>query len=180
MKRTTSILFLLVFLFQVIGYYGVYLVVQHHLSAEFSRKVNADEYSGSDAQILKIPMKLPYQPNFDGYQRAQGTFESNGEFYRIAKYTLVQDTLLVVLVKDTKEGDLFHSVNEFAQANSNEAPSSKSPLKMFKNALTEFLLTRSRMQSDTPGWCIEAQYTISITARVEDLPLPQLSPPPEA
>jgi hypothetical protein len=180
MKRTTSILFLLIFLFQVIGYYGVYLVVRNHLSAEFSRKVNADEYSGSDAQIVKIPMKLPYQPNFDGYQRAQGTFESNGEFYRIAKYTLVQDTLLVVLVKDRKEGDLFQSVNEFIQANSNEAPVSKSPLKMFKNTLQEFLLTRSRLQSDTPGWCIESQHIISMTTRVDDLTLPQLSPPPEA
>lgn len=179
MKKSGAVLFIIIFLFNILGYYGLYLVVLNNLSKEFSRKVSADEYSGSDAQIVKIPVTLPYQPNFDGYQKAQGTFESNGEFYRISKYAIVNDTLLVVLVKDQKEGDLFKSVAEFVKANSNEA-SAKSPSKMFKNALSDFILMQNQIQSGSQGWCSESKNYIDSYLNVRDNVTQLLAPPPRA
>lgn len=124
-------------------------------------------------------MTLPYQPNFDGYERAQGTFESNGEFYRIAKSCVVNDTLYVVLVKDKKEADLFQSVAEFVKANNGDESTSKSPLKMFKSILSEFLVTRYLVQNKSLGWCIEQMKFNPNSLKFSEAPLQLLSPPPE-
>jgi len=178
--RLITLFFLTVFLFNMIGYYGLYLIELDRLSAEFSQKVAADEYSGSDARILKIAVSLPYQPNFDGYQRANGTFESNGEFFKIAKYRMQGDTLYVVLVKDNKMGDLGKTVSEFIRSSNGDSSSTKSPLKLLESFFKDFLPTRNLVQAVTPGWCRETKVLPQNDGAFTPVSLRLLSPPPES
>ncbi len=55
---------------------GLYVVVRKHVSSKFREELDADKYPGSDAMIVKVPVTLPYQANFDAYDNSTGS--SNG------------------------------------------------------------------------------------------------------
>jgi len=97
-------------------------------------------------------MALPYPPNFDGYERANGEFEYQGEYYRIAKYRHINDTLLVVMVKNKRETSLHQSITHFVQA-SNDVPSSASSIKLMVSFAKEFISNSSHLLVGSVGWC---------------------------
>ena len=187
MKRTSTIagrqilalLFLAVFSFNIVGYYGLYVVTLRGLNDEFSERVHAEEYAGSDVQIVKLPMTLPYLPNFDGYERAEGTFDYNGQLYRISKYNLVSDTLYVVLVKDIKSTELNQRVADFVKSSNGEPSSSRSSLGHLENFFKDFVKSVSQVQLASKGWCIQPSVPMFGVFAPLDAFLQKVSPPPE-
>ncbi|MBS1488085.1 MAG: hypothetical protein JST43_10910 [Bacteroidetes bacterium] len=177
MKKAVSLFLLVLFLFNSAGYYGLYLALRDQATPDLSKKIDEESYSGSDAIIIKIPMALPYPPNFDGYERADGEFEYKGEFYRIAKHNLVNDTLLVVMVKNKHKTDLKKSITDFAQAN-NDVPTSKSNAKLITCFTKEFVSSYSSLQAVSVGWCL-----VLPLPDLKEKPISSLlvifSPPPE-
>lgn len=120
-------------------------------------------------------MALPYPPNFDGYERANGEFEYQGEYYRIAKYRHINDTLLVVMVKNKRETSLHQSITHFAQA-SNDVPSSTSSMKLMVSFAKEFISNSSKLLVSSAGWC--ASLTLADTEKKTACPYCNLIYPP--
>jgi len=178
LRGVVSIFLLTLLLFNCIGYYGLYVVVKKQISRTFREELDADEYAGGDAMIVKVPVRLPYQANFNAYERLDGEFERDGEFYRIAKYRIVHDTLLVVLVKSKREADLHGSVVDFALASS-DSPVAKSALKLISGFLKEFIPHKSNVQTGSLGWYLALSPT-RIDAPLISLFLPLVSPPPKS
>ena len=140
------------------GYYGLYLGLRYENGIELKKKLDAEEYSGSETVIIKMPYTLPYQVNFDGYERADGEFECEGEFYKIVKHKLVNDTLFVVLIKDKGEANLHQSFVDFVQASS-DVPSSKSTLKLIEHFSKDFISNITYLQSAAIGWNSESSFS---------------------
>jgi hypothetical protein len=44
--------------------------------------------------LLKIPVAVPYQIDSEGYERVDGEFEHQGEFYRLVKQKYQNDTFV--------------------------------------------------------------------------------------
>jgi hypothetical protein len=166
-----------VFLFNAVGYYGLYLRLRYQNNIEFKKKLDAEEYSGSETVIIKMPYALPYQVNFDGYERADGEFECEGEFYKIVKHKLVNDTLFVVLIKDKGEANLQQSFVDFVQASS-DVPLSKSTLKLIEHFSKDFISNLTYLQSASIGWSSESIFG-SLKQEVMLLYLPLFFPPPD-
>lgn len=177
MKKILSTLLLLVFLFNAVGYYGLYLGLRYRLNIETTKKLDAGEYSRSETVIVKMPYTLPYQVNFDGYERAEGEFECEGEFYKIVKHRLVHDTMFVVLIKDKREASLHKSLVDFVQANS-DIPVSKSTLKLIQHFAKDFISNASYLQNASIGWSSKSAFRI-LKQEVVLLDIPLFSPPPD-
>ncbi|QLH32828.1 MAG: hypothetical protein HWD62_10745 [Cyclobacteriaceae bacterium] len=72
MKRPFSICFLLLFLFNLVGYYGVYLGLKVSVKQEMRARLDAEAYSEDETLTIKLPFALPYQNDWASYERIDG------------------------------------------------------------------------------------------------------------
>lgn len=115
MKKGLSILLLTLFLFNVGGYYIVYWAVRFQTDQQLTERLDADLYDLSETIELKIPVALPYPIQPQGFQRVEGRFEHNGEFFKLIKHKLHNDTLYVVCIRDVETRHLVRTMNEYVQ-----------------------------------------------------------------
>ena len=159
------------------GYYGIYLGLRYRSNQEIKAKLDADSYNKHETLQVKIPYTLPYQVDWKEYERVDGEFEHNGEFYKLVKHKLEHDTLYVVYIKDHRETDLFKSLVDFVQASS-ENPVSQKTLSFIKNLTKDYISTTSTLHRASVGWC---QYTLFSSQKYQVITSfsPVFSPPPE-
>jgi len=164
--------------FNAIGYYGVFLIIRNQFNQELTKKIDADEYAGSETMIVKIPFAFPYQTSFDAYERVDGEFECEGEFYKLVKQKWVGDTLFVILMKDDRQARLHESLADFMQTG-HDSPWSKSTTKLIDHFEKDFISSLNRLQVGSHGWYQESffgampQYLSTSFCSI-------FSPPPES
>jgi hypothetical protein len=178
-KRLFSVFFLLLFLFNVGGYYIVFIGLQYRASKELSEKLDNNQYDEDEAFLFKLPLTLPYQITENGYERVRGRFEHGGNFYTLVKQKLENDTLFIVCIHDRTQKRLDGEFLKYAKL-SNDIPISQ-------NSITIILL--SKLSKDfnmneileilSPESCyIKASYaSVSSSLLKGDQTVP--SPPPK-
>jgi hypothetical protein len=153
LKKIFSIILLALFLFNVVGYYGVYVGLRIQANNELKQKLDAEAYDESETITVKIPLSLPYQPDSEAFQRVDGDFEKDGKFYNLVKQKMERDTLHVVYIRDHKEAGLFDLLTDFVQANT-DTPVSKKASKLIENFAKDYLSVTYELQTASIGWTL--------------------------
>jgi hypothetical protein len=178
MKRILSIAFLLIFLFNVVGYYGVYHLARRQLNAALLNRLDAEAYTEKETITLKLPFSIPYSVESQGYQRVNGSFRYSGEVFRLVKQKLEQDTLYIVCIRDHQEERLSTLMADFVKA-SNDLPTSTNSLKLL-SCFTKDYLTASELESiQSSGWAADQVHETRSYGLVKHF-LSIESPPPRA
>ena len=115
MKRAVSIILLLVFLFNVGGYYLVFWGLRFQTDKELSRRLDANLYDQEETLQIKIPLSLPYPIYGQDFERVNGAFEHNGEFFKLIKQRYENDTLYVVCIRDRETRQLVNTMEDYVQ-----------------------------------------------------------------
>jgi hypothetical protein len=178
MRRALSIVLLFIFLFNLVGYYGVHwLLLQHHHS-ETQRKLDANDYMEFEAVTLRIPLTVPYPMAQPGYERVDGAFEHQGEHYKLVKQKLENDTLYIVCIRDVQEKQLQNSLHDFIRISSDHHSTSQT-LKLLNSFCKDFHAATQPVLTGTTGWSLAL-----ITPSVNHSPVAGVhiayAPPPEA
>jgi hypothetical protein len=177
-KRTASILLILLFLFNVGGYYFVLWGLRAHRNIELTQKLDSGNYRDTETVELKVRMQLPYVSPSDDFSRVKGKFEHNGNFYHLVKQKLQGDTLLIICIPDLKEKHLVAAMNDYA-ALANELPDdSKKAFHFLSKLLKEFRPSASASTIRVEGWSSEFKCA-SITEATLDPQISVSSPPPK-
>ena len=113
MKKGLSIILLILFLFNVGGYYLVYWGLKYHKDQQLTERLDANLYDSEKTVLLKIPLTLPYPIGSQGYQRVDGRFEHNGEYFKLIKNKLQNDTLYVVCIRDHETRQLAKTIKDY-------------------------------------------------------------------
>jgi hypothetical protein len=137
MKRVTSLLLLFVFLFGLIGYYGVFWVLSEKAQLESSERLDENRYDDKDAITIKFPLNLPYPIQSKEFERVQGSFHYQGEFYNLVKQKLENDTLYIVCVKDHEKKRLESFFSTITKV-SHDQPVNSSAFKLLCSYAKEF------------------------------------------
>jgi hypothetical protein len=162
----------------VVGYYGVYLGLRMQANKELKQRLDANAYAESETYTLKIPLTLPYQTDWHSFERMDGDFEKDGEFYNLVKRKVERDTLIIVYIKDHKEASLFESLTEFVHA-STDTPMSKKASKLIEVFTKDYLSTYSELEIASTGWSLS--HTFSQPNYFIDCVVDKVtSPPPKA
>jgi len=132
LKRIVSIVFLFLFLFNVGGYYIVFVGLQYQASARFSEKVDKEEINPEDIYHFKVPLTLPYQIADNGFEKASGLIEYRGAFYRLIKQRYANDTLHIVCVRDEAQEQLADQFTRYAKLSNDVPVSHENPNPMGK------------------------------------------------
>lgn len=119
MKKTTAIVLLILFLFNIVGYKALFLYLSqkadHHIEALIK------DASDQDKRFItfKIPLNLPYLPDGNNFESLEGELNVKGTIYKLVKKKISKDTLIVLCI-DHKEktriekddNDYFKKVND--------------------------------------------------------------------
>lgn len=120
MKKVLAILLLVVFLFNVGGYYVLFWGLHFSAKTELIQRLDSEDYSELETFEFKIPLNIPYPIQNRGFDRVAGEFEHNGEFYELVKQKLENDTLHIVCVKNKAKQKLTQVFEKYARV-SNDA-----------------------------------------------------------
>jgi|SRR5688572_5926165 len=170
---------LIVFLFNVGGYYFMFWGLRIHADQVLNARIDAELYADEETIELKIPVTLPYPPQEQEFTRSKGKFQHNGQHYQVIKHKLQNDTLYMVCIRDQQEKALVTAMSDYAKL-ANDLPASP------KGGAMHFLgkLTKDFESSDDlkflqqSGWvreiCLTSQSfeTLEMTSSIS-------SPPPE-
>lgn len=115
-----------------------------------------DEYSGSDAIIVKLPVALPYGNNDTQYQQAEGKFIHDDEVYRLVKKRMMNDTLFLVCVKDRQEGKIRQELKDFVNTFSGQSNDQKN-ISHF-NFIKDYIPFSIEIKSVNHGWLSDIGY----------------------
>jgi hypothetical protein len=146
-------LFLLFFLFNVGGYYLVFWGLQSQADRELLQRLDAEQYATRDLVVITIPVALPYPIQQNGYERVNGEFQYNGEFYNLVKQRLENDTLFLVCIKDHEERSLVDAFSEYTSMTNNLPSNAKHTLEMFGKLFKDYTPTHWITEPTSVGWC---------------------------
>lgn len=170
---------MLLFLLNVLGYYGVLEGLQLKNRQNLQALFDSDEYERQHEVTIKVPLTVPYATDSKEYTRVDGEFEHQGEIYRMVKQKLQSDTLYIVCVKDETSRDIKQALAEYVKSFTDKPASEKSQSKTLQNLIKDYIATSTVLQHSQSGW----SYTLPQGELVVSYPAwtsQSTSPPPKA
>ncbi|HTJ50648.1 MAG TPA: hypothetical protein VL443_14400 [Cyclobacteriaceae bacterium] len=168
----------MIFLFNVAGYYIVYLGWRFQARNEMAQRLDDENYSASETITIKLPYNLPYQDEGGGYKRVHGDFQHQGEFYKLVKQKIENDTLYVVCIKDNKEKKIFNFMADIVKS-STDMPATSSTMKLLNSLIKDYISSDSIAPVPSQqGWSaafVFAQYHYQLSSEHTAY----FSPPPD-
>ena len=161
MKRTVAIFLLVVFLFNVGGYYIVFWGLRHHAERVLTDRLDAGIYSGEETIELKIPVTLPYPIQQRDFERVDGKFEHDGQHYKLVKHKLENDTMYVVCIRDVQEKKLLTTMKDYVKLANDLPANTKKSNNFFSKLLKDFESADTNNLVHQKGW----EREISLTSR---------------
>ncbi len=180
MKRILSIVLIFVFLFNVIGYYGIYVAMLRQANMAMNQQIDNDEYAVDQTVTIKIPLTLPYPVQQDNFERVQGNFEHQGEFYKLVKQKYLNDTVYIVCIKNNEEKKAFKVFSDFVKLSTDQSSTSNNQnSKTVVSVIKDYNPVISEINF-SPRESIElASPFASFNSLILTQDFPEFSPPPE-
>jgi hypothetical protein len=160
LRKILAILLLGVHLFNLGGYRLVFSKLENKVGAQMVARIDRLEYNDQDLIEVKVPVNLPYQTNWQEFERYDGEIQIAGVHYNYVKRKLQNDTLILMCIPNTDKMKLFNAretffslVNDMQQnENGKDHPL---PVKPVKIVMAEYV-------SDLNNYSLTGLQTISI------------------
>lgn len=152
MKKIVSIAFIFLLLFNVLGYYGLFFGLHYQNRQELIQRFDTENYNELETVTIKVPLAVPYANESQEYQRVDGEFEHNGEFYHMVKQRLSQDTLYIVCVKDQQSKRINQALTDYVKTFTDKPVDGKSHTTPLPSFIKEYLVGTYTIKSSSEGW----------------------------
>ena len=113
MRKTASILLLLLFVFNTIGYKLWFSIAIDNADTKLEAALDKNNYNGEELFTLKIPINLPYQNVTRNFERINGEIIVNGETYKYVKRKVENDTMYLECIRHTEKINLQQRSNDY-------------------------------------------------------------------
>lgn len=180
MRRTLAITLLAVFLFQLVGYYFVYFGLSVQANKSLISRLDAHDYSVDQTMTLKIPFTLPYWMEKEQFERVDGDFEYQGQFFKLVKQKLSNDTLYVVCIKNQEKKQLFDALADYIKLSTDQPATSKQALKLWGSIVKDYLPIESTELTHGGVWYLSNEFARDQFSLVASPVTFVISPPPES
>jgi hypothetical protein len=153
--------------------------LRYQAKSEMRVRLDAGNYSNEETVTLKIPFTLPYWMDSRAYERVNGEFQYQGEFYQLVEQKLEKDTLYVVCIRDAKEKKLHEVMTDYVKLTNDLPTSSQKTLKLLGSLMKDYVKSVSTEISNSKGWFREFSFA-EPSFNLLTLASPVYSPPPES
>jgi hypothetical protein len=176
MKRIVSIALLLLFTFNLGGYYFLFWVLQARADQQLSKQFDENINNVGQAFEIKIPLTLPYPIQQTDFERKDGEFVYKNEHFRLVKQKLENDTLTIVCVKNQKANQLTNVMDEFSAKTSSDQTDG---LMLSGKVLQDYEPLELTVLITISGWSQRIDQR-SVDCKIFSEPRAYPSPPPRA
>jgi hypothetical protein len=152
MKKIISFLLVALLLFNVLGYYGLFMGLHYQNKKQLIQRFDGSDYNESEAVTIKIPITVPYATDSKDFQRVDGEFEHQGEFYHMVKQRLSQDTLYIVCVKDKTSKRIHEALTDYVKTFTDKPVDAKSSAKSLPTFIKEYMTIQLEIKHLSDGW----------------------------
>ena len=136
MKKLIAILFLVVLLFNIVGYKFVANYFEQKATSDLQVSVDHMNYKESDLISFKLHLNLPYISSNSDFESVEGNIDINGINYQYVKKRFYNDTLEILCVPnftktiiEESKNDYAKQLNEIATSNNSKKSSSNQIVK---------------------------------------------------
>lgn len=179
MRRFLAFMLLALFLFNTVGYYALYQAVRNQSNHALLKRLDQDSYREEETVTIKLPLAIPYYQSDTEYQRVNGSFEHQGEFFKLVKQKIEQDTLFIVCIRDHAAEKLFNLVSDFTKIVNDLPASSKSGvLKLLGSFSKDYEVVHTAHVNKTTAEVIKHHFCYQ-NFSLTDHYISIVSPPPE-
>jgi hypothetical protein len=178
LRKPVAILLLTLLLLNILGFYGLFFGLKLQNDHSMTQKLDEDNYDASETITVKIPIAVPYAMDSEGFSRVDGSFQYKGEFYRLVKQALLQDTLHVVCIKDHQGKRIDQALDTFVQTFSDKPSSEHQNIITFADFIKDYLTTSVSITQLSFGWELEVSKAASVASFISTY-YPSFVHPPE-
>ena len=155
LKRLFAIFFLLLLLFNTIGYRLYFYYAQQMADKALTTALDDGTYDHKDLVVIKVPLSLPYQSDWKEFERIDGEIDINGETYKYVKRKVVNGTLVLLCLPDHHKARLENAKEEFFKL-VNDMQSQLPVKSTNQSGKVYFSMLFSDFDKQQPGWLIGA------------------------
>lgn len=144
MKKIASILLLGILLFNWCGYRWVINLVQQSADNKLEAKLDRNDYDESQLIEIKVPVNMPYQSDWAGFERVDGDIEVNGIHYKYVKRKVQDGQLVLKCIPnqdkqrlESAKDDIFKMTNDLQQDNAAKKSGTPNPVPV-KNIISDY------------------------------------------
>ena len=152
MKKVIAITLVVLILFNTMGFYGLFVGLRYKAKRDIVQRLDRDQYSAEETITLKVPLSIPYIADDDDFQRVNGEFMHEGEFYRLVKQKLVQDTLYIVCIKDIQTKHIKRALADYVKTFTEKPLDGKSQSKTTITFIKDFVVASFSILTRSTGW----------------------------
>jgi hypothetical protein len=161
MKRSISIFLVIILLFNVLGYYGIFLGFKYTNRTQLLKRLDALDYQESETVTIKLPLVMPYGADTHGFERVNGEFEHEDEVYRLVKQQFLNDTLFIVCIKDLRGKQLEETFSEFSKTLTDKPLDAKSATtKLLQNFIKDYIAGSIQIAEKNSGWSKKIEFPL--------------------
>ncbi|NEU08508.1 hypothetical protein GZH53_09325 [Flavihumibacter sp. R14] len=149
MRKIVSILLLLVFLFNTIGYKAIFFYLEQKADARIQAKIRTLDEMDRRLIAVKIPINLPYQTDWREFESFDGEMTFKGKTYRYVKRKVMRDTLILLCIDHQEKSQLQKSsADYFKKVNDLTSETNKKPV--LKSAKTDYYQQSEKLCLSAP------------------------------
>ena len=177
MKKVVSILLLMIFLFNTIGYKAVFVYLEQEAEVRLQAKIKTLDELDKRLITVKIPINLPYQTDWREFESIDGEMTFKGKTYKYVKRKVLRDTLILLCIDHTEKNELQKSRSDyFKKINDLASETNKKPV--LKIAKTDYYQESTKLAVGARSILIAKQTEFSYTPRIANgYPLKVKMPP---
>jgi hypothetical protein len=142
MKKILSILFLLIFLFNLAGYFVIFKMMQYSARQEMITLIKKNI---PDQELVKVVVPNCLIPSSSDFRfTEEGEFIYKGRYYDIVRQRSEGNNTIFYCINDTNEEKLFDGLNEHIKQNTEQnLPQKNRTASLLKNIIKESIPNNS-------------------------------------
>ena len=125
MRKSASIILLLILLFNMIGYRALFYYAEKQADASLEARLDKELYEENELVTVKVPLFNPYQIEQNTFERINGEININGKIFKYVKRMVSDGNLILLCIADDHKNVLKKAKSEYESASNDLAPNSK-------------------------------------------------------
>ena len=101
-------------LFNLSGYNFLFCYYISQSDKEVVQRLDNNQFSQSELVEVKVKLNLPYMTAFGEYERIDGEYELDGQYYKYVQRKILNDTLFLLCLPDYSKNELVQGKIDYA------------------------------------------------------------------
>lgn len=141
LRKIIAICFFAILLFSTGGYHPFISLLQQKADRNLESLLDQEVYEETSLIEIRVPLNMPYQQRYTGYERHYGNIEVDGQSYTYVKKKIDGDVVIFQCIPNVSRQQLKDMRYDFTRANSNVATTAEGPQKQTTHTLVKYSLT---------------------------------------